>query len=144
MKHASLAAALAVTALVASCSLVPRSIDGLSGPAIGQGNRTEAIDEFPLGAEIAGLEGYNMRARYIVVKPRGKIRIHSHHGRPAFSYIVSGPVTQHRSGEAKPIQHVTGDLTADVNVGHWWTNDSDQEARWYVVDVYKTDGNAGE
>ncbi len=137
-------AALVLAALAAGCSLVPRSIDGLSGPAIGQGNRTEAIDEFPLGEEIEGFEGYVMRARYIVVKPGGRIRIHSHFGRPAFSYIVAGPVTQYRSNAPKPIKMVEGDLSADNQMSHWWTNDSDEEARWYVVDIYKTGGDAGE
>ncbi len=143
-KTLGLLASLAVVAALGACSLVPRTIEGLSGPAIGQGNRTEAIDEFPLGEEIPGFDGYVMRARYVVVAPGGHIRIHSHHGRPAFSYIVTGPVTEHRSDVDAPIRHEAGALTADVNIGQWWTNDSDQEARWYVVDIYRADGNAGE
>ena len=135
---------LAAAMLVGACSLLPRSIDGLSGPAIGQGNRTEAIDEIPLGEEIAGFDGYVMRARYVVVKPGGHIRIHQHFGRPAFSYIVTGPVTEHRSDADAPIRHEAGALTADVNIAQWWTNDSDEDARWYVVDIYRTDGNTGE
>lgn len=137
--------ALAAAATLGACGLIPRSIDGLTGPAIGQGNRTEAIDEFPLGAEIPGFDGYVMRARYVVVKPGGHIRIHQHFGRPAFSYIVSGPVTEHRSDAETPIHHEAGGLTADVNIAQWWTNDSKtEEARWYVVDIYKSGGNAGE
>jgi quercetin dioxygenase-like cupin family protein len=147
MKRSMLAAiaAIAAATTLGGCSLIPRTIDGLSGPAIGQGNRTEAIDEFPLGSEIPGFEGYVMRARYIVVAPGGSIRIHTHFGRPAFSYIVSGPVTQHRSDVETPIKMIDGDLSADNQMSHWWTNDNPrEEARWYVVDVYKADGNAGE
>lgn len=140
----TLAPALALVVFTAGCSLIPRSIDGLSGPAIGQGNRTEAIGEFPLGDEIPGFEGYTLRARYVVVKPGGRIRIHSHFGRPAYSFVQTGPVEEHRSDMDAPIFHEPGALTRDVNIGQWWTNESDEEARWYVVDIYKSGGNAGE
>ncbi|MBI1250574.1 MAG: hypothetical protein GC189_03785 [Alphaproteobacteria bacterium] len=145
MRTTAVAAAALAIGGCAVAGVVPRSIDGLTGPAIGRGNSTEPINEFPLGEEIAGFEGYNMRARYIVVKPGGHIRIHSHTGRPAFSYIVNAPVTEHRSdrpGEA--IVHEPGALTADNNIGQWWKNHSGQTARWYVVDIYRTGGNAGE
>lgn len=139
------ASALIVLSGCVVTQFIPRTIHGLSGPAIGIGNSTEAIGEFPLGEEIPGLQGYNMRARYIVVAPGGRIRIHNHTGRPAFSYIVNAPVTQYRSdrpGEA--VEHQPGTFSADNDIGHWWRNDSDQIARWYVVDIYKTGGNAGE
>jgi quercetin dioxygenase-like cupin family protein len=144
--------ALAVAALAligmsacAATQLIPRYIHGLSGPAIGNGNSTEAIDEFPLGEEIPGFEGYNMRARYILVAPGGHIRIHNHTGRPAFSYIVNVPVIQYRSDRpGQPIAHEPGSFSADNDIGHWWRNNTDQTARWYVVDIYQTGGNAGE
>ncbi len=139
---------LVMVVAVSGCAatrIIPRSISGLSGPAIGNGNSTEAIDEIALGAEIPGLAGYNMRARYVLVKPGGHIRIHDHTGRPAFSYVVNAPVTQHRSDRPKEaIAHQAGALTADNNIGHWWKNNSDQTARWYVVDIYRTGGEAGE
>lgn len=148
MKLRSFVAAASMTLALSGCAathLIPRHIHGLSGPAIGNGNSTEAIDEFPLGAEIPGFEGYNMRARYIVVGPNGHIRIHNHTGRPAFSYIVNAPVVQYRSDRpGEPITHEPGSFSADNDIGHWWRNNSDQTARWYVVDIYKTGGNAGE
>lgn len=139
------AIALIVLSGCAATQLIPRNIHGLTGAAIGNGNSTEAIDEFPLGPEIPGLEGYNLRARYVVVAPGGHIRIHTHTGRPAFSYIVNVPVTEYRSdklGEATA--HRPGDLTADNDIGHWWRNKTSETARWYVVDIYRTGGNAGE
>lgn len=148
MTPRTLAAAACMTIALSGCAatqLIPRSIHGLFGPAIGNGNSTEAIDEIPLGEEIPGLNGLNMRARYVVVAPGGHIRIHNHTGRPAFSYIVNAPVTQYRSDQpGEPIAHEPGSLTADNNIGHWWKNDTDETARWYVVDIYKTGGNAGE
>ncbi len=148
MRKSLLAGALVLTLATSACTVtrhIPRSIDGLAGPAIGRGNTTEPIDEIALGEELAGFEGYNMRARYVVVKPGGHIRIHDHTGRPAFSYVVNVPVTQHRSDHpGGGIAHDTGALTADNNIGHWWTNDTGETARWYVVDIYRTGGNAGE
>lgn len=119
-------------------------IHGLWGPAIGIGNSTEAVDQFDLGPELPGFDGYALRKRYIVAKPGGRIRIHDHTGRPAFSYIVAEPVTQHRSDLGEPIAMQPGDLSADNNMAHWWTNDGEGSARWYVVDIIQTGGPAGE
>jgi hypothetical protein len=45
----------------------------------------------------------------------------------------------------EPAATFDGDLSADNQMSHWWTNDNPrEEARWYVVDVYKSGGNAGE
>jgi quercetin dioxygenase-like cupin family protein len=139
-----LTAMVLAAAATAGCAAIPRPIHGLVGPALGVGNSTEAIDEFPLGPEVPGFEGYQMRARYIVVKPGGTIRIHNHTGRPAFSYVVNTAVTQRRSDEPQLIEHKAGDLSADNDISHYWRNTSDVTARWYVVDIYKSGGNAGE
>lgn len=148
MQKRFLAATVVLACSTSACAItryVPRTIDGLSGPAIGRGNSTAPIDEIALGQELPGFDGYNMRARYVVVKPGGHIRIHSHFGRPAFSYIVNAPVTEHRSDRpGESILHQPGALTADNNIGQWWTNDTGETARWYVVDIYRTGGNAGE
>lgn len=117
---------------------------GLTGPALGQGNSTESPQDFDLAQQIPGFEGYRMRGRYIVVKPGGIIRIHDHHGRPAFSYMVNVPVDQHRSDRQDVIHHRQGDVSADVNMAHWWRNTSNQTAIWYVVDIYHATGNKGE
>lgn len=117
---------------------------GLTGPALGQGNSTQSPQEFDLAQQIPGFEGYRMRGRYIVVEPGGVIRIHDHHGRPAFSYMVNVPVDQHRSDRKDVLHHRQGDLSADVNMAHWWRNTSNQTAIWYVVDIYHATGNKGE
>ena len=119
-------------------------IDGLDGPIGGKGNRTEELSQLDLGADIPDLQGFTMRARYIVVPPGGIIRIHSHFGRPAFSYMVNTPVVQHRSDLDVPISHHQGDLSRDVNMAHWWKNESNQTAIWYVADIFPSNGNKGE
>ncbi len=142
------ASILGLAVLVGGCAVtraLPRTIDGLTGPRIGNGNSTEAIDEFPLGEELPGLAGLQMRARYVLAKPGGHIRIHDHSGRPAFSYVVTGPVIEYRSdGPADGIPHAPGALTADSNIAQWWENDSNETARWFVVDIYRRGGDAGE
>lgn len=120
------------------------TIDGLEGPLGGKGNSTNELSEIDLGREIPGMEGYRLRARYIVVKPGGIIRIHSHFGRPALSYIVNTPVEEYRSDHDGVILHRQGDLTADNDIGQWWRNTSTETAIWYVADIYKAGGNAGE
>jgi len=143
--HTNQAGSVSGALLGAVTRHIPRTIDGISGPAIGNGNSTEAIDEITLGEEIPGFGGYNLRARYVVVKPGGHIRIHDHHGRPAFSFIVNAPVNERRSDRpGEVILRQPGDITADSNIGQWWTNDTQETARWYVVDIYRTGGNAGE
>jgi quercetin dioxygenase-like cupin family protein len=119
-------------------------LDGLWGEGMGKGNRTEAVDQFALGDQIPGFEGYALRKRYIVTKKPGVVRIHSHFGRPAFSYIVEGPVKQYRSDTADPILMPVGDLSADYNMAHWWTNEGEGVARWYIVDMINLGGSTGE
>lgn len=121
------------------------TINGLTGPRFNLAVRNEpALVEIDLGEEIAGFEGYRMRARYVVVKPGATIRIHNHVGRPAFSYVVNTTVDEYRSDAPGVIPHQPGDLTADVNIAQWWRNTGGVEARFYVVDIYQPLGNKGE
>jgi quercetin dioxygenase-like cupin family protein len=121
------------------------TIHGLTGPRFNLAVRNTApLAEIDLGSEIDGLDGYRMRGRYVIVQPGATIRIHDHVGRPAFSYIVNTSVDQYRSDRATPIHHQPGDLSADVNMSHWWRNTGGYPLTFYVVDIYRTDGNKGE
>lgn len=116
-----------------------RPVDNLWGPAIGKGNTTEFISEIDLGPIIPELTGYHFRSRYIDVPRNGIVRIHSHFGRPAFSYVASSTVEQYRSDTPKdrrPLVLPTGSLTMDYNMAHWWRNVGPEPARWYVTDIY--------
>ncbi|MBY0448979.1 MAG: hypothetical protein K2P95_09835 [Hyphomonadaceae bacterium] len=115
-------------------------IDGLWGEGMGKGNRTRAVDQFALGDQIEGFDGYALRKRYIITKNPGVVRIHSHYGRPAFSYILSGPVKQYRSDVKEPILMQVGDLSGEYNMAHWWTNEGEDIAHWYIVDMVKVSG----
>lgn len=136
---------LALSSLVAfgtagylAYSTSQNTIHGLSGPRFNLAvKNTEPLAEIDLGGVVEGLDGYRMRGRYVIVQPGATIRIHDHVGRPAFSYVVNTSVTQHRSDEPVPIAHQPGDLSAEINMAHWWRNDSGYPATFYVVDIYR-------
>lgn len=121
------------------------TIHGLSGPRFNLAvKNTASLAEIDLGATIPGFEGHNMRGRYVIVQPGATIRIHDHVGRPAFSYIVNATVDLHRSDQPGPLHLVPGDLTADLNISHWWKNTSGYPLKFYVVDIYRPSVSKGE
>jgi quercetin dioxygenase-like cupin family protein len=86
-------------------------------------------------------QGYNvdgrlLRMRKLVVQPGGIVPWHSHADRPANIYIVSGAITEYRSTCAVPIEHPTGDVTAEHgNLSHWWKNNTNQPAVLISSDI---------
>lgn len=121
------------------------TIHGLSGPRFNLAvQNTKPLAEIELSDTIPGFEGYRMRGRYVIVQPGATIRIHDHVGRPAFSYIVNATVDLHRSDQPGPLHLAPGDLTADVNISHWWRNTSGYPLKFYVVDIYRPAGGKGE
>jgi quercetin dioxygenase-like cupin family protein len=86
-------------------------------------------------------QGYNvdgrlLRMRKLVVQPGGVVPWHSHAERPANIYIVSGAITEYRSTCAVPIEHPTGDVTAEHgNLSHWWKNNTNKPAVLISSDI---------
>ena len=86
-------------------------------------------------------QGYNvdgrlLRMRKLVVQPGGIVPWHSHADRPANIYIVSGAITEYRSTCAVPIEHPTGDVTAEHgNLSHWWKNNTNAPAVLISSDI---------
>jgi quercetin dioxygenase-like cupin family protein len=101
-----------------------------------------SIDLSPLGS---GLSGRKMRMRKLVVQPGGIVPWHSHETRPANIYIVSGSITEYRSTCAVPIEHGTGDVTAEFgSLAHWWKNNTKQPAVLISADILPPDMNPDE
>lgn len=93
------------------------------------------IASIELGAEYK-IDGRLLRMRKLVVKPGGIVPWHSHAERPANIYIVSGAITEYRSTCAVPIEHPTGDVTAEHgNVSHWWKNNTKKTAVLISSDI---------
>jgi quercetin dioxygenase-like cupin family protein len=93
-----------------------------------------AID---LGKEIA-VDGRQLRTRRLVIEPGGIVPMHSHSGRPALIYTVSGTVVEHRSTCAVPIVHKAGDITREADgISHWWQNEGTEPVVLLSSDVFQ-------
>lgn len=69
------------------------------------------------------------RLRRLEVQPGGVVPWHRHGERPAIIYIVSGAITEYRSTCAVPIEHKSGEVTAETKaVSHWWKNNGNETA----------------
>jgi quercetin dioxygenase-like cupin family protein len=92
-----------------------------------------SIDLAGLGG---GFDGNKMRMRKLVVQPGGIVPWHSHSGRPANIYIISGSITEYRSSCSVPIEHKAGDVTAEFGpFSHWWKNNTKRPAVLISADV---------
>lgn len=95
------------------------------------------IGSIDLGKEI-GVDGRLLRTRMLVVQPGGIVPFHSHMGRPALIYTVSGQITEHRSSCDLPIVHQTGDIAREADgISHWWINEGKEPAVLLSSDVFE-------
>ena len=95
------------------------------------------IGSIDLGKEI-GVDGRLLRTRMLVVQPGGIVPFHSHEGRPALIYTVSGQITEHRSSCSLPIVHHGGDIAREADgISHWWINEGTEPAVLLSSDVFK-------
>jgi quercetin dioxygenase-like cupin family protein len=89
-----------------------------------------------LGDEFAGMEGYILRAREIVVAPGGQVAVHQHDARPGVAYIIEGEMVEYRNDQAGPIPRSAGEISTEkTGVVHWWKNESSENAHALVVDI---------
>jgi quercetin dioxygenase-like cupin family protein len=83
------------------------------------------------------LPGYQLRLRNVVFEPGGRSGMHSHQGRPAFSYILEGTLTVGTEGgdvrEYKPGEVVT----ESRDVTHWGENRGTSPVVVVSVDIIK-------
>lgn len=139
------AAAAAIAAVVFAAVFPTRAlaaeeatVKGLTGPAAGKDvaivdkGTIDLPAQFPAGS---GLDGKILRARVLTVGPRGRVPIHSHDQRPAFTYVVSGEIVEYRSDGDGPTVRRPGDVTTDAGIGQWWQNETDAPVVLYVVDL---------
>lgn len=122
------------------------TINGLTGPATSNGFEVDQIGEIDLAGEFPGdAEAANrfMRARKFAVQPGGRIPIHSHENRPAFTLVLEGEIQEHRSDSETPIVRQAGDVTSDTGgVAQWLENVSDEPVMLLVVDMAEDDASA--
>ena len=109
----------------------------LDGPSETKG--VESVDTLvglALGEEFAGMEGYQLRARTLVLSPGAVVAVHQHDKRPGFAYILEGEIVEHRNDSEEPIVRRVGDAAVErTGVVHWWENRSQSVVRALVVDL---------
>ncbi len=120
-----------------------KEINGLTGPANPKGFAVETLHTINLGDEfpaVADANGLQFRARFVTLQPGGIVLIHSHAGRPATTYIISGEVNEYRSDTEGSILRQAGEATMDVGgISQWWENTSDEIVTMFVGDVVAAD-----
>ncbi len=130
--------AFAAPAFAGDCMSGQEMMNPLTNaPTMPTGVTDTVIGSIDLGTEI-GVSGRLLRTRRLVVQPGGIVPIHSHKGRPALIYTVSGTIVEHRSSCAAPIIHKAGDIAREADgISHWWQNEGTEPVVLLSSDVFK-------
>lgn len=108
-----------------------------NAPTMPKGVTDTVIGAIDLNKEIQ-VEGRQLRTRRLVVQPGGIVPLHSHVGRPALIYTVSGSITEYRSSCLDPIKHKAGDIAREADgISHYWINHGRVPTVLLSSDVFK-------
>lgn len=92
------------------------------------------LERFTLAPQIKGLDGYDIRARKIIVSAGGSIPEHGHTTRPGIVYVLSGEIMEYRGNNARLLK--AGDsVVEDVSTVHSYRNLSDLECVLIAFDI---------
>lgn len=99
--------------------------------------KSQAVD---LGAEIAGMDGWQLRLRLLRIAPGGQTRVHSHRNRPAAFYVIEGATTVvYGDGTAERL--ATGSTGyANRKTVHWHRNNERVPAVLLATDIFRSSG----
>jgi len=136
LSRRTLALSLASVGIVAGLALSGGSVEAGECPAgkmkvgamapsdaAAAGVTDDVLAALDVHDQIAAIDGYQLRTRMLEIQPGGIVPFHSHEGRPALIYVVSGEVTEYRTNCESPIVHTAGDIaTESHDVAHWWQN----------------------
>jgi quercetin dioxygenase-like cupin family protein len=130
-------AGLATPAFAGDCPSGQEMANPLADhPTTPVGVTDTVIGSIDLNKEI-GIKGRLLRTRMLVVQPGGIVPYHSHQGRPALIYTVSGTIVEHRSSCAVPIVHKAGDIAREADgIAHWWKNEGTEPVVLLSSDVF--------
>ena len=104
-------------------------------PKGNKGFKTTKTEMVELGAEIAGMEGRQLRLRLLTIEPGGYIGIHSHKDRPAVVYFLQGTDTV-TFGDGSVKTFKPGDTgSASHDTTHWHRNDGKEPVVFVAVDI---------
>ena len=105
-----------------------------------RGVESEVLATIDLGAEIPGMDGYQLRMRRFVFEPGAVFGpVHDHVGRPGTVFVLEGTITDHRDGVATDYGPGLG-WPEDHATRHWLENRGDVPAVEVSVDVLAVEG----
>lgn len=117
-----------------------------TGQAIAQSappTENKGINVSPIAAYELGKQGLSdfdqrqMRIRKLTVEPGGVAGFHSHAKRPAFTYVLSGTLLEHRKGAPDRTYSPGEVLVESTDVEHWAENKGAEPVVLISVDLFK-------
>jgi len=108
-------------------------------PKGNKGLTVAAKQSIELGPEIENMNNRQLRMRVLTIEPGGHIGKHSHKGRPAEAYVLSGVDTvTYADGTQKVLK--AGDTTfGNKDTTHWHQNNGTEPVVLLVVDVFNNE-----
>jgi quercetin dioxygenase-like cupin family protein len=104
-----------------------------------RGVTVELLATLDLGAEIDGMDGFQLRMRRFTMEPGAVFGpLHDHRGRPGAVYVLEGTITDHRDGTATDYGPGLG-WPEDRNTLHWLENRGSAPAVEVSVDIVRQD-----
>lgn len=102
-----------------------------------RGVTTELLSVLDLGAEIDGMDGWQLRTRRFTFAPGAVFGpAHDHRERPGSVYVLEGTITDHRDGVATAYGPGPG-WPEDRHTVHWLENRGPDPAVEVSVDVVR-------
>jgi len=99
------------------------------------GITVELLSTVPLGPEIDGMQGRQLRMRRFTFAPGAVFGpVHDHAGRPGMVYVLQGTITDHRDGVTTDYGPGLG-WPEDRNTRHWLENRGPMPAVEISVDI---------
>jgi quercetin dioxygenase-like cupin family protein len=99
--------------------------------------KIRTLENFGLGAQVAVMDGYNIRARRVIVPSGTRIEEHEHTTNPGIVYVESGSIVEYRGKIARTLNK--GDsLIEDVSTAHSYVNQSTEDCVLIAFDLPKS------
>ena len=107
-----------------------------NGPTETKGLKITETTVIELNEEINGMEGRQLRMRFLVLEPGGTVALHTHSDRPEIIYVQEGIITEYREGAI--IERNKGETwTTGKGTTHGVQNNGEGPATLIVVDIFK-------
>ena len=96
------------------------------------------LQKFELAAQVPAMQGFNIRARKIIVPAGVSIDKHDHKTRAGIVYIESGEIVEYRA-ELSRVLKAGDSLVEDATTVHSFENTSDKDCVIIAFDLPRAD-----